>query len=70
LLNNFSVSNVAKLVDYSKGMIFHIPQMIIKRIQQLFSTFIISISKRTQALKLLTIDSNLAKQSSKDSPGF
>jgi hypothetical protein len=39
-------------------------------IKQLFSTFIVRVGKRTTRSKLLTMDLNLAKQSSRDSPGF
>jgi hypothetical protein len=37
--------------------------MIIQSIKQLFDTFIVRISKMTKKRKLLTMDSNLVKQS-------
>jgi hypothetical protein len=59
-----------KISKFFQGSDFHTPHMIIKSLEQLFSMFIISISKRTTSSQVHHNRLKIEKQSSKDSPGF
>jgi hypothetical protein len=70
LLNSFSVSRVAKSADSYKVVIF-MPQTELSRAYSNYLAHSLSeYSRGPQEHKLLIIESNLAKQSSRDSSGF
>jgi hypothetical protein len=70
LPSNFSVSRVAKSADSSKAVIF-IHQTESSRVySNCLARSLSEYVRGPHERKLLVIDSNLAKQSSSDSPGF
>jgi hypothetical protein len=70
LLNSFPMSSVAKSADSSKAVIF-IPQTWSSIAHNIFLALsFLEYARGPQERKPLTMDSNLAKQSSRDSPGF
>jgi hypothetical protein len=70
LLNNFSMSRVAKSTDYSKAVIFIHQTESSRAYTSYLARSLSEYARGSQGRKLLTIDSNLAKQSSRDSSDF
>jgi hypothetical protein len=70
LLNSFSVSRVAKSADSSKAVIFILHTESSKALINCLARSLSEYARGPHERKLLTIDSNLAKQPSSDSPGF